>query len=358
MGERLGPGGEFDLIRRFLERNAAPGPEVVVGPGDDCAVIAAPRTAISVDLAMEGVHFRREWLAPEEIGYRATAASLSDLAAMAATPIGVLASLAVPPDEVPEFAVRVMDGVREGVESYGGTLLGGDLVRSVGPLVLDVVALGSAPDPVLRSGARPGDELWVTGELGGAAAAVAAWLAGEEPDPAARHAFAHPEPRVREALWLAERGALSALLDLSDGLAGDVRHLAVASEVGILIDAARVPVHSAAARTGRGLALALSGGEDYELCFAAPPGVIGPLAAEFRETFALTLYQIGEVVRGAGAESEGGAAPVVESASEARAAPAGGVAVRGEVLLRRANGSIERLESSGFQHFRQGLQPG
>jgi thiamine-monophosphate kinase len=299
---------------------------VVVGPGDDCAIIATPRTAISVDLAMEGVHFRREWLAPEEIGYRATAASLSDLAAMAATPIGVLASLAAPPDEAPEFAVRVMDGVREGVEGCGGTVLGGDLVRSAGPLVLDVVALGAAPDPVLRSGARPGDELWVTGELGGAAAAVAAWLAGMEPDPEARRAFARPVPRVREARWLAGRGVLHALLDLSDGLAGDVRHLAAASGVGILIDESAVPVHPAAARTGRGLELALTGGEDYELCLAVPPGALDVLAAGFSDTFGLGLRRVGEVVAG------------------------------GEVWLRRTGGAVERLESGGFQHFSQGSQ--
>lgn len=340
MEEQLGPGQEFDLIRRFLEQSAAPGPDVVVGPGDDCAVFTAPRTAVSVDLAMEGVHFRREWLTPEEIGYRATAASLSDLAAMAATPIGVLASLAIPADEVPEYAARVMAGVREGVEGVGGTLMGGDLVRSVGPLVLDIVALGAAPHPVLRSGARPGDELWVTGTLGGAAAAVAAWLAGAEPDPDARRTFAHPVPRLREARWLAERGALHALLDLSDGLAGDVRHLAAASKVGILIDAARVPIHPAAARTGRGLDLALTGGEDYELLFAAPPGAVEPLAAEFGADFMVELHRVGEVVRAG------------EAVPGAEAVPGS------DVWVRHEDGATDRLERSGFEHFGQGPRQG
>jgi thiamine-monophosphate kinase len=327
-GENLGPGLEFDLIRRFLEQSAAPGPEVVLGPGDDCAVIAAPRVAISVDLALEGVHFRREWLAPEEIGYRAAAASLSDLAAMAAAPIGVLASLAVPPADLPELAVALMAGVREAVEGCGGTLLGGDLVRSDGPIVLDIVALGSAALLVPRSGARPGDELWVSGELGAAAAAVAAWLAGAEPDPEARRAFARPRPRIREARWLAERGALHALLDISDGIAGDLRHLAAASAVGILAEESRIPVHPAAARTGRGLELALGGGEDYELCFAAPAGVVQSLAGEFSATFELALHRIGEVREG------------------------------DEVMLRRADGTVERLESGGFEHFhRERRQP-
>jgi thiamine-monophosphate kinase len=333
-GEALGPGLEFDLIRRFLERSAAPGPEVLVGPGDDCAVIAAPRVAISVDLSMEGVHFRRDWLMPAEIGYRATAAALSDLAAMAAAPIGVLASLAVPPADLPETAVRIMDGVREAVEGCGGALLGGDLVRSTGPLVLDIVALGSAARPALRSGALPGDEVWVTGELGGAAAAVTAWLGGGEPEPAARLAYARPRPRIHEASWLAEEGLLHALLDISDGIAGDLRHLAAASEVALLVDEQRIPVHPAAARTGDGLGLALTGGEDYELCFAAPAGAVESLVPRFVARFGLALTRIGEVLEG-GTPLEDGA-----------------VAQSGAVFLRRASGAIERLESSGFDHFK------
>jgi thiamine-monophosphate kinase len=319
-GSTLGPGPEFDLIRRFLERSPTTGADVLLGPGDDCALVSAPRIAVSADLSVEGVHFRREWLELEEIGYRATAAALSDLAAMASSPIGILASLALPPADVPEGAVRVMEGVREAVGYAGGALLGGDVVRSTGPLVLDIIVLGRADHAVLRSGARAGDELWVTGELGGAAAAVAAWSAGDTPDADARAAFAHPHPRIREALWLAERGALRALLDLSDGLAGDVRHLAAASEVGVVVEEAGVPVHPAAERSGRGLELALGGGEDYELCFAAPPGRVEPLAAAFRAAFGVALHRVGEVVAGEG------------------------------VWLRRRSGALERLAAAGFNH--------
>jgi thiamine-monophosphate kinase len=319
--ESLGPGLEFDLIRRFLERSAAPGPEVVLGPGDDCALIASPRIAISVDLSMEGVHFRREWLAPEELGYRATAAALSDLAAMAAEPIGVLASLAVPQADLPDFAVRIMAGVREAVEGCGGTLIGGDLVRSTGQIVLDIVALGGAESPILRSGAEPGDTVWVSGELGAAAAAVVAWTGGGEPDPEARRAFARPEPRIAEARWLASQGALHALLDISDGIAGDLRHIAAASGVGLVIDETMIPVHPAAARTSEGLRLALSGGEDYELCFTAPAGRVERIVTEFADKFGVALHRIGEVVEGE------------------------------EVWLRRADGTVEQLLSSGFEHF-------
>lgn len=330
--ELLGPGVEFDLIRRFLERSAPPGPEVLLGPGDDCAIVAAPSVVVSVDLSLEGVHFRREWLTPEEIGFRATMAALSDLAAMAASPIGVLASLAVPSGDLPETATRIMDGVRQAVEGRGGALLGGDLVRSLGTVVLDIVVLGSAVDAVRRTGARPGDELWVTGALGGAAAAVRAWLEGAEPTAGARTAFARPQARIAEARWLAEASALHAMLDLSDGLAGDLRHLAVASGVALMIDETRIPVHPDAATTGEGLRLALSGGEDYELCFAAPAGVVQGLEAEFAARFGMSLHQIGSVLRGG--------------------SRVGGVQVEsGQVAMLRPDRTAELLRSSGFEHF-------
>lgn len=347
-GRELGPGLEFDLIRRFLEGSAAPGAEVVIGPGDDCAVIEAGRLALTADLSLEGVHFRRDWLAPEEIGYRATAASLSDLAAMAAAPVGVLASLAVTVDDLDGYAERLMAGVLEAVEEFGGTLLGGDLVRTPGPVTIDIVALGRADRPVLRSGASPGDEIWVTGTLGGAAAAVEAWLAGAEPGPEARLAYARPRPRIEEARWLAERGAVTALLDISDGIAGDLRHLATASEIALLIDPVAVPVHPAAAATEHGLRLALQGGEDYELCFASPAGVAGPLAEAFEERFGVGLHRIGEVVAPAAAGGDDVARS--ERAGESRAP---GLAA-GTVAVRNPDGTIEPLEGEGFMHFHRG----
>mgnify|MGYP001174094652 FL=1 len=354
---RLGSGAEFDLIRRFLEKSGPPGEGIVVGPGDDCAVFEAGRLAVSADLSIEDVHFRRDWITPEEIGYRAAMASLSDLAAMAAEPIGVLVSLAAPRTDVPATAERCMDGVREAVEAVGGEILGGDLTRSPGPLALDVVVFGRASKPVLRSGARQGDEVWVTGELGGAAAAVAAWREGKTPPAAAREAYARPRARTREALWLAGRGVLHALIDLSDGLAGDLEHVAAASNVGIVIDEARVPVHRGAASAAAGpvdveaaparehvdrgagpdypeaawgagsaeteggidraLALALSGGEDYELCFTAPAGIVSSIEEEFRDTFGVRLTRVGRVREEPGVvvrRSDGSTRPAVDSA--------------------------------------------
>ncbi|CAN5614899.1 thiamine-phosphate kinase [soil metagenome] len=327
----LGKGAEFDLIRRILG-NAEGADEVAlpesvrVGPGDDCAVVRGEGIAISVDMSIEGVHFQRDWLEPEEIGYRAAAAALSDLAAVAATPIGILVALAVNDEDVAEVAPRVMDGARAAAAGAKAVLLGGDVARTTGPMVVDVVVIGNAIRPALRRGARSGDSLWVTGELGAAAAAVRAWELGKTPEHSARLAFALPTPRVAEAAWLASRGAVDALIDLSDGLAGDVGHIAAASGVRIILDASSIPIHPSvhvvAADAADALAIALAGGEDYELCFAAPPGAVERLGDMFMKTFDLTLTCIGTVHEGSG------------------------------LLMRDLNGQVAEVHLAGHDHFR------
>jgi thiamine-monophosphate kinase len=325
MDPGLGPGPEFDLIRSFLrDLPRVSGDVVRVGPGDDCAVIGTEGITLTIDMAVEGVHFRREWLTPEEIGYRAAAAAVSDLAAMAAEPLGLLVALAIPAPDGDE-AKQVMQGVAALARSVSATLLGGDVTRSPGPLVVDIVAVGRTAQPVLRSGAAPGDELWVTGRLGGAAAAVRAWRSGDQPAPAAREAFARPTPRTAEALWLAAQGGVTAMLDLSDGLAGDAGHVATASRVGVVVDAAAVPIHAAAATAATdddGLAHALGGGEDYELLLAAVAGRGAELADEFRTRFAVELTRIGTVVEGSG------------------------------VWLRQRSGAVEAMPLGGYDHMR------
>ena len=314
----LAPGAEFDLIRRFLPHAPRFGREDVrVGPGDDCAVVTGTGIALSTDLSVEGVHFRREWLSPFEIGCRAASAALSDLAAMAARPIGVLASVAVSEADADAVVVRLMEGVQSAAERVGAVVLGGDLTRSPGPIVVDVTVVGEAAAPVLRSGALPGDEVWVTGELGGAAVTVARLLRGETPPPAAVERFACPVPRCPEALWLLERGLPAAMLDLSDGLAGDAGHLASASGVAIVLDRDAVPVHPAVlgdtATREAALAFALSGGEDYELCFCARPGTGAPHVAAFEEEFGIPLTRVGRVEEGRGVHwsaAEGGRVPL------------------------------------------------
>ena len=313
----LAPGPEFDLIRRFLPPRAHPRADVRVGPGDDCAVVAGEGIALSTDMAVEDVHFRRDWLSMREIGGRAAAAALSDLAAVAARPIGVLVSLALAAGDEGDPAAELMEGVRAVARAAGGALLGGDVTRSPGPLVVDVTVVGEAPSPVLRSGAQAGDEVWVTGELGAAALFVARALAGREADDAARERFAAPVPRVREALWLAENAPLTAMLDLSDGLAGDAAHLSAASGVAILLARETIPidpvVQRRAASPDEALRLALAGGEDYELCFTAPAGSVQGVARAFERTHGVRLTCVGRVAGGDGvwwADAEGNRAPL------------------------------------------------
>ncbi|HEX6924127.1 MAG TPA: thiamine-phosphate kinase [Longimicrobiaceae bacterium] len=323
---RLAPGAEFDLIRRFLPHAPRFGREDVrVGPGDDCTVVVGNGIAISVDLSVEGIHFDRAWLSAHEIGCRAASAALSDLAAMAARPIGLLVALGVNETDADDFAVEVMDGVHDAAERVGAVVLGGDLTRSPGPVIIDVSVVGEAQTPVLRSGARVGDEVWVTGALGGAAVAVARLLRGEAPNPDAVERLACPVPRVYEARWLAERELPHAMIDLSDGLLGDAAHLSTAGGVAVVLEREAIPVHEAViadtASRETALAFAVSGGEDYELCFCAAPGAVQPHQEAFEDEFGVSLTRVGVVEEGDG------------------------------VWWRGEDGGRQPAEGGGFQHF-------
>ena len=270
----LGPGREFDRIRRMAERWRFLAKDL----GDDCAFLQAgdATLAVSIDLSIEDVHFRRAWLTPQEIGYRAATAALSDLAAVAAEPMALLLAVGAPEREPEATLQAVADGVGEAVRHAGAVIVGGDLTRAP-QLVVDCCVIGRCAVPVRRSGARPGDVLVVSGCLGGPAAALAAWQAGREPDPDARHRFARPEARHLTAQYLARLG-VRAMIDLSDGLGSDLLHLLSASGVGARIDVDRVPVHPAAAREAQragepAWAMAVRSGEEYELLAALPPGV-------------------------------------------------------------------------------------
>lgn len=307
-GHEMRPGPEFDRIRGFTETVAAL-PEIArdwLGPGDDAAVLDLPageRLVVSTDLAVEDVHFRREWLRWETIGYRSVIAALSDLAAMAARPLGVLLSIALPPELNREVFEEIGRGAGEALRSHGAALLGGDVSRSPGPVVVDVVVLGATRRAVERAGAAPDDELWVTGTLGGAASAVADRQHALEPEPEAREAYQHPAARIAEARWLAERADLTAMIDLSDGLAADAEHLAAASGVRLELEMPAIPLAPPLDRySDREAALrrAVSGGEDYELLMAAPPSALSALAGDFELTFDLWLTRVGRVVEGTG----------------------------------------------------------
>ena len=293
---RLGSGGEFDRLRAIFAALGAAGRDL----GDDCALlpVGGRILAISIDLSLEAVHFRTDWLSFREIGWRATAAALSDLAADGATPLGVLVSLGVPSNRQrrpgnASPAVHIMSGVGSAARSVGAKVLGGDMVRSPRYLV-DVCVLGLVARPVRRSGARPGDGLWVTGRLGGAGLALAALRAGRRLAPAVRRRFARPVPRIAAGRWLARRGA-RAMIDISDGLAGDAGHLAAASGVGIAIELERVPCWPGV--TPRAAA---ASGEEYELLVALPRSFGTAGARAFRRATGLPLTRIGACTAGRG----------------------------------------------------------
>ena len=243
----MGEGREFDAIRAMLQVWGAR----ARGIGDDAAVLDVPagqHLVVSTDASVEGVHFRREWLTPEEVGGRATVAALSDIAAMGALPIGMLLALAVPPDWMGKIVA---------------------LSRGVG------------------------DALYVTGRLGGPRAAVRAWMESSTPRVEHRARFATPRPRIAEGRWLADAGC-HAGIDISDGLIADAGHLALASGVGFDLDLNGLPCVK-----GVSLEEAASGGEEYELLVAAPVGgAVDPIS--FEQRFGVPLTLIGRAREGSG----------------------------------------------------------
>lgn len=293
----LGPGPEFDRIRRIAEMLGGD----AEGLGDDCALLEVDgeTLAISTDVSVEGIHFRRDWLTLEEIGWRAATGALSDLAAEGAESPSVVAALALPPTVDADAVTQLMQGVGQATVAAGGHVLGGDLSAS-GELSLCITVIGRAPRPVKRIGARAGDGIWVTGSLGLARAALHTWLRGETPHPATRAAFAHPESRIRIGRWLASHEA-HAMIDISDGLAGDARHLAAASGVRLEINLERLPVPPEvdAAANAAGTTPAVFGalgGEDYELLVAMPREFGEKEARDCQRTTRVPLTRIGEAV--------------------------------------------------------------
>ncbi|MBA2441021.1 MAG: thiamine-phosphate kinase [Rubrobacter sp.] len=270
---------EFDVIRRISGILPDQPPEVLVPVGDDCAVVrlgGEPWLAAS-DMLISGYHFGA-WATPEEVGYKAVAVNVSDVAAMGGTPRFVLLSGGAPD---PETTLRCMEGALEACRELGVYPLGGDTTRA-DALTVDASILGGLTpgmQPVLRSGARPGDLLAVTGELGASAAGFLALEAGRRGE-AERLVRRHlrPEPRV-EAGRAAAAAGVRAMIDLSDGLASDVRHLCESSGVGCRIELDRLPVAEdtrffAGSEGREPEVLAATGGEDYELLLAAPEGVL------------------------------------------------------------------------------------
>jgi thiamine-monophosphate kinase len=284
--------------------------------GDDCALLpgGSYTIALSTDVSVETVHFRLDWLRLEEVGWRAVAAALSDLAAEAAAPEGALVALVAPASATERELSAVMSGAGAAASAVGASIMGGDL--SSGPVwSITVTVIGRAISPISRAGARPGDGVWVTGVLGGARAALEAWRRGDAPASLARAAFAHPEPRIAAGRWLAAHGA-HAMLDISDGLGGDAGHLAAASGVALKLELDRLPVASDVVAEARRLNVspqqfAAEGGEDYELLVALPADFGADGAREFQRDCGIALTRLGEVEQGGGVRAMLAGRPVL-----------------------------------------------
>ena len=285
-------------------------PWVVVGPGDDAAVIKPARGALDVlttDALVDGIHFDLRFVPPDAVGYRALAVNLSDLAAMGAEPRTALLSLLVPGD----LDVGTIDGLIDGLltlaSQYRVALIGGNISRTTGPLTIDVTATGSVrPRRVLtRAGARPGDDVYVTGELGSAATGLELLKAGGTTDSSHRicvERYLRPEPRVRAGLLLGRNRAASSCMDLSDGLGDAVHQIAEASGVGITIDAGTLPVTDEV-RSWHGencrdlLQTVMTAGDDYELLITSRPSQRGRFRSVRKQLGALPITRIGVVTK-------------------------------------------------------------
>ncbi len=324
-------------VRRMAKR--AGNPAISIGIGDDCAVLRIPPNRsggrgqkkdmlVTTDFTLEGIHFRRDWHSAESVGHRCLARGLSDIAAMGGEPVAAFLSLALPRDLPQSWVGRFARSFISLAERYGASLAGGDTAESPNGILADIVVVGTVPKgrALLRSGARPGDKIYVSGELGGSASAV--WELRRmttrkkpkrrlNPSDYQRHFF--PEPRIELGRILREKGLASAMIDTSDGLSTDLAHICEESGVGAEIEAEAIP-RASVGHPPRvvDLEFALHGGEDYELLFTAPaskrvPSRIG----------GIPLTRIGHITP------------------------------RGHVVVRNRAGVGHELEPRGWEHFRK-----
>jgi thiamine-monophosphate kinase len=303
---RLSEDELIQAIRRLLSGQA---PGVVLGPGDDAALVEMGDRlgALTTDMLVEGVDFELGLTSAHDLGYKALAVNVSDLAAMAASPRFALVALGLPKDVEPSWVVELYGGLREAADEYALSIVGGDL-SSASQIVVSVTVTGEVSNrgAVTRAGARPGDRLCVTGALGAAAGGLT--LAGERPRDASTAwgrelllALNRPVARVGEGQTLAQFG-VTAMIDLSDGLSLDLARLCRESGVGARVIAAAVPVHPSLVELARvlpgvePLRLAMEGGEDFELLATMPPESVGPASATLVERFGTRLTDLGEIL--------------------------------------------------------------
>ena len=279
----------IDRIRR-----AAGGGRFGRGIGDDCAVLPLPRgheALVTTDFSLEGIHFRREWHPPDSVGHRCLARGLSDIAAMGGVPRAAFLSLALPAELPQQWVDRFIGGLLKLAARFSVQLAGGDTAQSPNGVLADIVVLGSGPkgQAILRSGAREGDFIYVTGTLGSAAAALDRLRDGEKLRPRAHPRHFYPEPRLAVGQFLRGRKLASAMIDISDGLSTDLGHICEESEIGAVVYAEALP----AIKDSNGLIRALHGGDEYELLFTARPDRRIP-----RQIAGVAVTRIGEITHG------------------------------------------------------------
>ena len=280
---------EFELIEEFLKPFPR-GRAVAIGPGSDCAAVSvAPgmQLVATTDAVIEGVHFDLRRFSPEDVGWKALAVNLSDLAAAGARPRWFLCALGIPASSrVVQIAQRISRGMSSLARKSRCALIGGN-VTSAAEWSVTITALGEARRPLSRAGARPGDALVVIGSLGDAAAGLRSY-----PSPVAARAQRRPVPRVREGLLVAPFA--SAAIDVSDGFLQDLGHICAESSVGAVVECSSLPLGKAARRLPDGMELALGGGEDYALLLTVPKRKLPALRKKLR------LVEVGRIVRGRG----------------------------------------------------------
>ena len=312
---------EKALITRIRRSAGRPRSQLLLGIGDDCAAVRIPagnEALVTTDVTLEGVHFRREWHPPEVVGRRCLTRGLSDIAAMGGRPLATFLSLALPADLPQSWVDRFLKGLLQLADEFATPLAGGDTAESKSGILADIVVLGSVPrgQAIRRSGAKPGDSIYVSGELGGASAALKALLAGEKIRPRDFPRHFHPTPRVAMGEHL--RGKSTAMIDLSDGLSTDLAHLCEQSQVGAEVEAAQIPRAQVGPKhQSVPLDRALHGGEDYELLFTAPAKKRIPARLA-----GVPIQRIGRITRGSG------------------------------IVLVHADGKKQKLKPAGWEHFR------
>lgn len=319
------PLSESIFIARLRRLSGRQKDNVLLGIGDDCAVLQVPtghETLITTDFSLEGTHFRRDWHPPRSVGHRCLARGLSDISAMGGAPIAAFLSLALPGDVSQDWVDDFLRGFMDLAIRSDTVLAGGDTAESKHGVLADIIVLGSAPQgtAVRRSGARPGDQIYVSGALGGAAAAIEQLTkspgSNVDPHDFPRHFF--PEPRLELGRLLRERYMASAMIDLSDGLSTDLGHICQESNVGAEINATAIPLATAGSQRSKvDTRLALHGGEDYELLFTAKREIKMPNNID-----GIPVTCIGQVVEGS------------------------------EVILCYGDGRREPLQARGWEHFR------